>query len=94
MTLSKYLLSWVSAPSSVKQRGILAPYHGVRAKRVRPQHHEKQEVLAHVTCFHYDFTFKGRRHSLTRLASTVQPPKWYSRSPTSWPSHPHQPFPQ
>ena len=94
MTLSKYLLSRVSAPSSVKQQGILASYHGVRVKRLRTQHHAKQEVLTHVTCFHYDFTFKGGRHSLTRLASMVQPPEWCSRSPTSWSSHPHQPFPQ
>lgn len=94
MTLSKYLLSAVSAPSSVKRGGILASYHGVRVKRVRTQHHTEQEVLTHVTCFHYDLTFKGRRHSLTRLASVVQPPKWYPRSPTSWSSHPHQPFPQ
>lgn len=94
MTLSKNLLSRVSAPSSVKQRGILASCHGVRVKRVKTQHHAKQEVLTHVTCFHYELTFKGRRRSSTRLASVVQPPKWYPRSPTSWSSHPHQPFPR
>ena len=97
MTLSKNLPSLVSAPSSVKQGGVLASYHGVRVKRVRIQHHEKQEVLINVTCFHYGLTFKSRLHSLTRLASVLQPPKRSPRSPASWSPHLHtlvRPFPQ
>ena len=93
MTLSKNLPSRVSAPSSVKQGGVLASYHGVRVKRVRTQHHAKQEVLIDVTCFHYGLTFKSRLHSLTRLASVLQPPKRSPRSPASWSPHPRAALP-
>ena len=87
------LASPVSAPSPVKQGGVLASSHGVRVKRVRTQHHAKQEVLINVTRFHCGLTFKSRLHSLVRLASVVQPPKRSSRSPGSWSPHPRAALP-
>ena len=83
MTLSKYLLARVSAPSSVKQQGILASYHGVRVKRLRTQHQAKQEVLTHVTCFHYDFTFKGGRHSCAASRMVLKEPHLLVLTPSS-----------